>query len=78
MIIKVLNTSPKTTFMTCNGNRTPKEIWKDTITGTTGMTKKSVIKHNDRLDRLGITPDMTEKEVKKQARLYLETLSSKI
>ena len=72
MIIKVENINPKITYMTCNGNRTPKTIWKDTETGVTGMRKKDVIKHNERLARLGITPDMTEEEAREQARKYLE------
>lgn len=71
MIIKVKNINPKITFMTCDGNRTPKTIWKDTETGITGMKKKDVIKQNERLARLGITPDMTEEEAREQVRKHL-------
>ncbi len=72
MIIKVENINPKITYMTCNGNRTPKEIWKDTETGVTGMRKRDVIEGNKRMERLGITPDMTEEEARIQFEKYLE------
>ncbi|NMA67792.1 MAG: hypothetical protein GX957_16440 [Clostridiaceae bacterium] len=71
MIIKVENRNPKVRFLTSKGNRTPKEIWIDTVTGVKGMTKKDVVTHNTRLERLGITPDMTEEEAREQARKYL-------
>ena len=71
MIIKVENINPKITFMTCDGNRTPKTIWKDTETGVTGMRKKDVIIGNQRMERLGITPDMTEEEARIQFEKYL-------
>lgn len=72
MIIRVENINPKVTYMTCNGNRTPKTIWKDTETGVTGMRKKDVVRHNERLARLGIAPDMTEEEARIQFEKYLE------
>ena len=72
MIIKVENKNPKITYLTSHGNRTPKEIWKDTITGITGMRKKDVVIHNKRLERLGIKPEMTEEEAKEKAKEYLE------
>lgn len=72
MIIKVENKNPKVTYLTINGNRTPKQIWKDTETDVTGMNKRDVIKYNERLARLGITADMTEEQVREQARKYLE------
>ena len=71
MIIKAENINPKTTFLTPKGKRTPKEIWLDTETGVKGMTKKDVVTHNKRLDRLGIKPDMTDEEAREQARRYL-------
>lgn len=71
MIKKVENKNPKITFITINGNRTPKEIWKDIETGVTGMTKKDVIIHNDRLNRMGIAPNMTEEEARKKVKEYL-------
>ena len=55
MIVKVKNINPKKTYITSKGNRIPKEIWKDTKTGVTGIRKKDVIKHNKRLERLNIT-----------------------
>ena len=72
MIIKIENIKPVTTFLTSNGKRTPKTIWLDTETGVKGMLKKDVIVHNKRLDRLGITPDMTDEEALEQARSFLE------
>jgi len=73
MIIKIENINPKITYMTCNGNRTPKTIWKDTETGVTGMRKKDVIKHNQRLAKIGITLDMTEEEAEEQFKKYLQS-----
>ena len=72
MIIKVENKNPKTTFMTCKGNRTPKEIWLDTETGVKGMMKKDVITHNNRLKKLGITPNMTDEEAIEQAKIFID------
>jgi len=74
MIIKVENINPKITFMTCDGNRTPKTIWKDTETGVTGMRKKDVVRHNERLARLGITPGMTEEEAEEQGLKWYNSL----
>lgn len=76
MIVKVENINPKITYMTTKGNRAPKEIWRDTETGVTGIRKKDVIKHNKRLERLGITPDMTEDEAREQARKYIESTTN--
>lgn len=71
MISKIENKYPKITYLTTKGNRTPKEIWKDTETGITGMTKKDVIIHKDRLNRMGITMDMTDEEAREKARVYI-------
>lgn len=75
MIIKVENKNPKITFLTTKGSRTPKEVWFDTETGVKQITRKEVISHNERLNRLGITPDMTDEEAIDQARKYLESKS---
>lgn len=64
MIIKIKNENPKTRFLTSKGWRTPKEIWIDTEYGHKDITKKGVIKHRERLIRLGITPNMTEEEAR--------------
>jgi hypothetical protein len=57
MIIQVENKNPKVTFLTLQGNRTPKMIWIDTATGNKDTTKKGVIAKNERWERLGITTD---------------------
>ena len=71
MIIKIKNKNPKITFLTVNGNRTPKEIWQDTETGVTGIAKKDVVIHNDRLNRMGITMGMSDEEAIQKAKEYL-------
>lgn len=65
MYMKIENIKPKTTFLTLKGKRTPKEVWINTESGFKfrGMTKKSVIEHEEMMARLGITPDMTDEEV---------------
>lgn len=75
MIIKVENTNPRITFLTTQGNRTPKEVWIDTETGVKQITRKEVISHNERLNRLGITPDMTDEETINQAKRYLKSIN---
>lgn len=64
MIEKVQNINPKTTFLTPKGNRTPKEVWLNTNNGFNirGLTKKSVIEHEQMLLDLGIKSNMTDDE----------------
>ena len=76
MIIKIANTNPRVTFLTSQGRRTPKEIWLDEKTGVRDITKKGVKNHVERLNRLGITPNMTEEEAREQARKFLEKIKA--
>jgi hypothetical protein len=63
MILKVVNTNPKVTFLTPKGKKTPKEVWLNSENGFRGMTKKSVIEHEKMLQTFGITKDMTDDEI---------------
>ena len=60
MIIKTDNTNSKTTFLTSMEHRTPNKIWKDEEIEITETTEKDVIKHKEKLFRLGITTDQFE------------------
>ena len=73
MIIQIENKNPKIAFLTVKGKRVPKKIWKDTETGITGLTKKDVITHNNRLNTLGITTDMTHEQAIQKAREFIES-----
>lgn len=65
MYKKIENLNPKIAFLTPKGKRTPSEVWINTESGFNfrGLTKKSVIEHENMMNRLGITPDMTDDEV---------------
>lgn len=76
MIIKIENKSPKITFMTLKGNRTPKIIWIDEEMGVRGITKKEVETHVGRLNRMGITSYMTDQESIEQAKKYIESVKT--
>lgn len=72
MFIKVENKNPKATYMTTKGNRTPKLVWQCTESGLKGMTQKGIIKHKERLEKMGVTWDMTEEEIDTQIEGYLK------
>ena len=74
MIRKVRNINPITTFMTINGNRTPKEIWECEDTGIRDITKKGVETHKERLREIGITINMTDEEAIEQAKIFINGL----
>lgn len=65
MYKQIENINPKSTFLTSKGKRTPNEVWVNTESGFNfrGLTKKSVIKHEEMMSSLGITSDMSNDEV---------------
>lgn len=64
MYKRIENKNPKVRFLTPNGWRSPKEVWTNTESGFNfkGLTKKSVIEHEKMMNRLGITPNMSDNE----------------